>query len=157
MGHVRITLGMLKKLDACAPHRDIFRATFPRGVTLTPEVSDAIIDKVVESKLDVYWLAREVLTKPAYAKYLGSDADAYSEYRSAGNAAEAEYQRVTATAWVEYERVTDAVDGERVRDEAWDECRRAYDAASAKYERACVRAAWVSLADRGNWKPGILA
>lgn len=137
MEHVRITITLLRKLDACEQQRDIFRATFPRGVTLTPNASSAIVTKVVVSCLNADWLAREVLTDPACVEYRRACDAARAKYWSAVDAAQAEYRRVRDAAWSEYERV------------------RAV--ALARCRRACVRAAWALLADRNNWNPGILA
>lgn len=160
MKHVRITNGLLKKLDACEEHRDIFHTAFPRGITLTPEVSDAIIDKVVESTLEFDWLVGEVLSDAAHAKYAQVTDLAGDVHDRAIAPAFEEYERITHSAGAEF-RQSDS--GEKLA-----EYRRTCDSAYAEYwrvctpfhialQRECARAAWTFLADRNNWKPGILA
>ena len=95
----RITVEMLKQIDACEDQVELFEQVFPKGAP----VSMRSLAKAQKAGLDVFF-AERLLTGPAWA-----------EYEKVTGPALAEYEKVGGPAWAEYEKVSGASLG-RVRE-----------------------------------------
>jgi len=148
---MRVTVGDLRKLGACAGNVEKFKAEFGSYADVTLEN----LARAFKAGINVDWWATQVfgseyerVKAQALAEYERVKAQAWAEYERVKAQAWAEYERVTAPAWAEYERVTAPAlaEYERVKAQALAEYKRVKAQAWAEYERVTAPAI-VSLAD----------
>lgn len=129
-----------------------FRSMCPPGEPPSKEA----IERVVEDRLDVYWLcftvlhdgAASVFEQDTYCARAALDAAAdplWAEHKCREAAARAKYEKnTTDSAWAVYVAA---------RDTSLAEYQQAVAPAYAEFVRACVPAAWRYLSDSRNFKP----
>ena len=91
----RITVELLKSMNACPDQVETFSKLFPKGAP----VSMRSLAKAQKAGLDVFFLER-LLTAPAWAEYKKITAPAWAEYEKITAPAEAEYEKVLGEALV---------------------------------------------------------
>ena len=85
----RITVEMLKQIDACEDQVELFEQVFPKGAP----VSMRSLVKAKKAGLDVFF-ANAFSTGQAWAEYEKVTGQAWAEYEKVGGQAWAEYRKV---------------------------------------------------------------
>ena len=96
----RITVELLKSMNACPDQVETFSKLFPKGAP----VSMRSLAKAQKAGLDVFFLER-LLTGPALAEYEKIRDQAWAEYEKIRARAWAEYVKIRAQALAEYEKI----------------------------------------------------
>ena len=95
----RITVEMLKQVDACEEQLELFEQVFPSGAP----VSMRSLMKAKREGLDVFF-AERLLEGQAWAEYEKVAGQAWAEFEKVTEQAWAEFGKVTERAWDEYEK-----------------------------------------------------
>ena len=106
----RITVELLKSINACPDQVETFSKLFPKGAP----ISMRSLTKAQKAGLGVFFLER-LLTAPARAEYDKIKVQAWAEYEKIRALALAEYEKIRVLALAEYEKI---------RDQAWAEYKK---------------------------------
>ena len=97
----RITVELLKSINACPDQVETFSKLFPKGAP----ISMRSLAKAQKAGLDVFFLER-LLTAQAWAEHEKIAAQARAEYWKIRGQAWAEYWNIRGQAWAEYKKIT---------------------------------------------------
>ena len=124
MTKVTITYEQLKSKRACEDGLELFKETFPKGISVTSkEELVAIAKKYGKGPVYIYWAAEKLLLENYYDKYKEVEQQAGDEYLEVKNQAYDKHLEVKNQAYIECKIVKQLSDDEYkiVKQQARDE------------------------------------
>jgi len=102
MTKVTITYEQLKSKRACEDGLELFKETFPKGISVTSKEELVAIAKKYGKGFYIYWAAEKLLLENYYDKYLEVKQPAWKEYLEVIQQANDKYLEVRQPAWNKY-------------------------------------------------------
>jgi|11_taG_2_1085331.scaffolds.fasta_scaffold68483_3 hypothetical protein len=109
MTEVTITYEQLKSKRACEDGLELFKKTFPKGISVTSEEELVAIAKKSGKGFYIYWAAEKLLLGNYYDNYLEVERQAYDKYQEVKQLAcdkcEEDKRQAYAQVWDNYREV----------------------------------------------------
>lgn len=102
MTKVTITYELLDRKNACECELNLFKKTFPKGISVTSEEDLVTIAKKFGKKFYIHWASEKLLTKSYQDKYLEVQQPAYDKYLEVQQPAWDKYLEVRQQAYDKY-------------------------------------------------------
>jgi len=135
MTKVTITYEQLDSKRACEDGLELFKETFPKGISVTSEEELVAIAKKFSKKFAIGWASENLLSGNYYDKYLEVKQPDYDKYLEVEQPAYDKYLEVKQPAWKEYLEVIQQANDKylEVRHPAWKEYLEVIQPAYDKY------------------------